>query len=532
MQNQIIKSVLSQLYDSSHQYGCAYIGETRFDSDTRAEVISPNDGKAFACIALAEPQQMNTVVKSAYTAFQQWRDVPAPKRGELVRLFALQLRKFKHELASIITLEAGKPIQESLGEVQELIDVCDFAVGLSRQLHGLTIATERKDHRMMEQWHPIGPVLVITAFNFPMAVWGWNAALALICGNSLIWKPSSQCPLSALSCHELLLTAIKEFDDSNDSNSEDSNNNALSSIVFGEKSQVEHLVDKHHIALVSATGSCGMGHAVGTRVAARTGRSLLELGGNNAMVVCPSANLDLAIRAITFAALGTSGQRCTSLRRLIVHYSLKDEIIARLKAIYASVNIGDPFDEENVMGPLISQHAIEAMQSSIMAALAEGGTLITGGDAFVHQKAGVKVHGFYITPAIVDIDYKADIVQIETFAPLLYIHTYNELEDAITIHNSVRQGLSSAIFTQDLSEAETFLSAKGSDCGIVNVNIGTSGAEIGGAFGGEKDTGGGRECGSDAWKNYMRRVTNTINYGDELPLAQGINFDMPNAEPE
>jgi aldehyde dehydrogenase (NAD+) len=538
MQDQIIKSVLPRLYDSNQQYGCAYIGAVRFDNDARADVISPIDGKAFASIALAEPQQMNTVVKSAYTAFQQWRDVPAPKRGELVRLFAVQLRQFKRELASIITLEAGKPFQESLGEVQELIDVCDFAVGLSRQLHGLTIATERKDHRMMEQWHPIGPVLVITAFNFPMAVWGWNAALALICGNSLIWKPSSQCPLSALACHELLLKAINEFDDSsasNDSNSSDNkskSNSALSSIVFGERSQVEHLVDKHHIALVSATGSCEMGRAVGTRVAARTGRTLLELGGNNAMIVCPSANLDLAIRAITFAALGTSGQRCTSLRRLIVHYSLKDEIIAKLNAIYASVSIGDPFDEENLMGPLISQHAVETMQSSIMAALAEGGTLITGGDAFVHQKAGVQIHGFYITPAIIDIDYKADIVQRETFAPLLYIHTYNSLADAITIHNSVRQGLSSAIFTRDLAEAETFLSAKGSDCGIVNVNIGTSGAEIGGAFGGEKDTGGGRECGSDAWKNYMRRVTNTINYGDELPLAQGISFDMPDAEPE
>ncbi|MFT5880649.1 MAG: aldehyde dehydrogenase (NAD+) [Moritella sp.] len=535
MQDQIIKAVIPKFYDNNQHYGCAYIGAVRFDNDVRADVISPIDGKTFASIAVAEPQQIDAVVKSAYTAFQQWRDVPAPKRGELVRLFSLQLRQFKRELASIITLEAGKPFQESLGEVQELIDVCDFAVGLSRQLHGLTIATERKDHRMMEQWHPIGPVLVITAFNFPMAVWGWNAALALICGNSLIWKPSSQCPLSALACHELLLTAIKEFDDSsanNDSNSGDSNHSALTSIVFGEKSQVEHLVDKYHIALVSATGSCEMGRAIGSRIAARTGRSLLELGGNNAMVVCPSANLDLAIRAITFAALGTSGQRCTSLRRLIVHHSLKDEIVAKLNTIYTTVSIGDPFDEENLMGPLVSQQAIATMQSSIMAALAEGGTLITGGDAFVHQKAGVQVHGFYITPAIIDIDYKADIVQRETFAPLLYIHTYTSLEDAITIHNSVRQGLSSAIFTQDLSEAEIFLSAKGSDCGIVNVNIGTSGAEIGGAFGGEKDTGGGRECGSDAWKSYMRRVTNTINYGDELPLAQGISFDMPDAEPE
>ncbi|MGB5446849.1 MAG: aldehyde dehydrogenase family protein, partial [Psychromonas sp.] len=500
-----------------HQhYGCAYIGEARLDSKEQVKVICPNDGQPFAAIEFADKTQIDSVVDSAYQSYLQWREVPAPKRGELVRLFAQQLRNFKKKLAWIITLEAGKPFQESLGEVQELIDMCDFAVGLSRQLHGLTIATERKEHRMMEQWHPIGPVLVITAFNFPMAVWGWNAALALICGNSLIWKPSSQCPLSALACHQLLLCAIKEFGGKSN----------ISNIVFGEKQQVEALIEHNKIALVSATGSCEMGRAIGPKIAARMGRSLLELGGNNAMIVCPSANLALAIRAITFAALGTSGQRCTTLRRLIVHHSIKEQIVAQLKDIYASVSIGDPFDDNNLMGPVINQRAIDVMQASIKTAIQQGGKLLSGGETINANQSG----GFYITPAIVEIGAQADIVQQETFAPLLYIQTYSSFEEAIALHNSVKQGLSSAIFTQNLSEAEIFLSAKGSDCGIANVNIGTSGAEIGGAFGGEKDTGGGRESGSDAWKNYMRRVTNTINYGEELPLAQGIQFDLPKTD--
>lgn len=516
MPSKIIKALLGQLYDENRQYGCAYIGETRLDSKEQIEVVSPHDGNPFASIAVADKAQIDSVVESASREFLQWRALPAPRRGELVRLFAMQLRKYKKKLAWIITLEAGKPFQESLGEVQELIDVCDFAVGLSRQLHGLTIATERKEHRMMEQWHPLGPVLVVTAFNFPMAVWGWNAALALVCGNSVIWKPSSQCPLSALACHQLLLSAIKKF----------AGSCALSSVVFGGKQQVEYLIQQNSISLVSATGSCAMGRAVAGKVAARMGRSLLELGGNNAMIVCPSANLELAIRAITFSALGTSGQRCTTLRRLIVHHSLKEQIVSKLKAIYASVNIGDPFDDKNLMGPLINQSAIDVMQASIKAAIAQGGKLLTGGDS-INCNQG---KGFYVRPAIVEIAPQAEIVQKETFAPLLYIHSYSSLEEAITIHNSVNQGLSSAIFTQNISEAEIFLSAKGSDCGIANVNIGTSGAEIGGAFGGEKDTGGGRECGSDAWKNYMRRATNTINYGDQLPLAQGISFELPQAE--
>ncbi|MDX2322098.1 MAG: aldehyde dehydrogenase family protein [Moritella sp.] len=518
MHEAILKTVLGDFYAQDKHYGSAYLGNKRFDSDTKVDVISPNDGQQWMSISHAAPDIIDQVIVSAKTEFYHWRSVPAPQRGELVRLFAEKARTAKHQLATIISLEAGKPFQESLGEVQELIDVCDFAVGLSRQLYGLTIATERPNHRMMEQWHPIGPVVIITAFNFPMAVWAWNAALSLICGNPIIWKPSSQTPLSGLACHHLLLSAIKQF----------GANPELSSIVFGEKPQVEQLVDDKNIALVSATGSCAMGRAVNCRVAARMGRTLLELGGNNAMIVCPSADLELAIRAITFSALGTSGQRCTTLRRLIVHSSLKQQVLTKLEAIYNTVSIGDPFDGQNLMGPLINQSAIDAMKASIDTAIAQGGCLITGGDLVSNlSNKGKEDHGFYITPAIIDIDPKAEIVQQETFAPLLYVHSYDSLEQAIAIQNDVSQGLSSAIFTNDMAEAEIFVSAKGSDCGLVNVNIGTSGAEIGGAFGGEKDTGGGRESGSDAWKNYMRRTTNTINYGSELPLAQGISFDMP-----
>jgi len=509
-----LKKVLAGFYDEHNHYGSAYVGATRLDSRNKISAVSPINAKQFASISMAGSSQLNAVIEQSHAAYLEWRSVPAPKRGELVRLFGVQLRQHKNELASIVTLESGKPLQESLGEVQELIDVCDFAVGLSRQLYGLTISTERKDHRMMEQWHPIGPILVISAFNFPMAVWGWNATLALVCGNSIVWKPSCQCPLSALACHRLLLSAIESF----------GGDKYLSSVVYGERGLVKELIDLPDIALVSATGSCSMGRTVGARVAKRMGRSLLELGGNNAMIVCPSANLELAIRAITFSALGTSGQRCTTLRRLIVHESLKDEILAKLDEIYKSVKIGDPFDEKNLMGPVINQQAINAMKSSIKSGINQGGELITGGEVINNLEVG---EGFYITPALMVVSADAPIVQVETFAPLLFVHTYSSLDEAIHMHNNVSQGLSSAIFTQDISEAELFLSAKGSDCGIANVNIGTSGAEIGGAFGGEKDTGGGRESGSDAWKNYMRRVTNTINYGQALPLAQGISFDLP-----
>ncbi|WP_392339039.1 aldehyde dehydrogenase family protein [Moritella marina] len=522
MHEAILKTVLGDFYSQDKHYGSAYLGGQRFDNDATVDVtvdvISPNDGQKFVSISHAQPDAIKQIIASAKAEFYHWRSVPAPQRGELVRLFAEKARTAKHQLATIISLEAGKPFQESLGEVQELIDVCDFAVGLSRQLYGLTIATERPNHRMMEQWHPIGPVVIITAFNFPMAVWAWNAAISLICGNSIIWKPSSQTPLCGLACHQLLLSAIKEF----------GANSELSSIVFGEKPQVEQLVDHKDIALVSATGSCAMGRAVNCRVAARMGRTLLELGGNNAMIVCPSADLELAIRAITFSALGTSGQRCTTLRRLIVHSSLKHQVLSKLEAIYKSVSIGDPFDSNNLMGPLVNQQAIDTMKTSINTAISQGGALITGGQQISNlDNKGQGEHGFYITPAIIDIDPSAEIVQQETFAPLLYVHSYDSLEQALAIQNGVSQGLSSAIFTKDMAEAEVFVSARGSDCGLVNVNIGTSGAEIGGAFGGEKDTGGGRESGSDAWKAYMRRMTNTINYGSELPLAQGISFDMP-----
>ncbi|MFT6264162.1 MAG: aldehyde dehydrogenase (NAD+) [Oleiphilaceae bacterium] len=509
-----LKKVLAGFYDEHNHYGSAYVGVTRLDSQNKISAVSPINAQQFASISIADASQLDFVVAQSYASYLAWRSEPAPKRGELVRLFGVKLRQHKNELASIITLESGKPLQESLGEVQELIDVCDFAVGLSRQLYGLTISTERKDHRMMEQWHPIGPILVISAFNFPMAVWGWNVTLALVCGNSVVWKPSCQCPLSALACHRLLLSAIEDL--GGDPN--------LSSVVYGEQGLVRELIDLPDIALVSATGSCSMGRTVGACVAKRMGRSLLELGGNNAMIVCPSANIDLAIRAIIFSALGTSGQRCTSLRRLIVHESLKDEVLARLEKIYASVTIGDPFDERNLMGPLINLQAIKAMTSSIKSGIDQGGELITGGKVINNLRVG---KGFYITPALMVVSAEAAIVQAETFAPLLFVHSYRTLDVAIDMHNNVRQGLSSAIFTQNISEAELFLSAKGSDCGIANVNIGTSGAEIGGAFGGEKETGGGRESGSDAWKNYMRRVTNTINYGEELPLAQGVNFDLP-----
>ena len=508
-----LKRVLADFYDDNCQYGCAYLGGSRLDSATKVSVISPINAKQIASISHATHSQLNTAVEQSHHAYLAWRNVPAPQRGELVRLFGVQLRQYKNELANIITFETGKPWQESLGEVQELIDVCDFAVGLSRQLYGLTMSTERKDHRMMEQWHPIGPVLVISAFNFPMAVWGWNASLALVCGNSVIWKPSSQSPLSALACHRLLMAATREF----------GGDECLSSLVYGEQQTVEALVDFPTIALVSATGSCNMGRAVGARVAKRMGRSLLELGGNNAMIVCPSADLALAIRAIVFSALGTSGQRCTTLRRLIVHESLKEEVLAKLTKIYASVKIGDPFEEKNLMGPLINQEAIDKMRLSIKNGIDQGGELIASGKVINNEALK---GGYYVKPALMVIPPEAPIVKIETFAPLLYIHTYSDLEEAIRIQNSVSQGLSSAIFTQNLSEAELFLSARGSDCGLANVNIGTSGAEIGGAFGGEKETGGGRESGSDAWKSYMRRVTNTINYGNELPLAQGISFEL------
>jgi aldehyde dehydrogenase (NAD+) len=465
-----------------------------------------------ATLRTAQAEDVAVAVAAARDAFPKWRIVPAPRRGELIRRYGQKLRERKTDLAALVQLEVGKITSEALGEVQEMIDIADFAVGLSRQLYGLTIATERPGHRMMEQWHPLGPIGVITAFNFPVAVWAWNAMIALICGDPVVWKPSEKTPLTAIACHSLLCEVIDELPDAP---------LALSSIVIGDAKDVGQLLAAdERLPLISATGSVRMGRSVAQTVAARLGRSLLELGGNNGMILAPSADLDLATRAIVFAAAGTAGQRCTTLRRLIVHRSIESEIVRRLMAIYAKLKVGDPREEGVLVGPLIDAAAGEAMDRALASARSAGGTVHGGG----RVTGGVPAGGCYVRPAIVEIGHNVPIVCEETFAPILYVMEYDALEDAIAIHNAVPQGLASAIFTGDVREAETFVSAAGSDCGIANVNIGTSGAEIGGAFGGEKQTGGGRESGSDSWKNYMRRVTNTINYSGELPLAQGVEF--------
>jgi aldehyde dehydrogenase (NAD+) len=462
----------------------------------------------------ASPDQLDELIGAAVESFRRWRAVPAPKRGELVRRFGDALRRHKVDLAHVVTWEAGKIPQESLGEVQEMIDICDFAVGLSRQLYGLTIASERPKHRLTEQWHPLGPIGVITAFNFPVAVWAWNAAIALVCGDPVIWKPSEKTPLSAMACHHLLTSVAAELPDVSD---------ALSSIAIGGPDIGQTIAADRRLPLISATGSVAMGRSVGVAVTQRLGRTLLELGGNNAVIVAPSADLDLAVRGVVFAAVGTCGQRCTSLRRLIVHESLADRLISRLLSVYQNLPIGNPFEAGSLVGPLIDERAWDAMRSAIQQAVSEGGRLLVGGARIVR---GVPSGGIYVQPAIIEIDSTAPIVQRETFAPILYVIRYADFAEAIAIQNSVPQGLASAVFTRDLQEAEQFCGPAGSDCGIANVNIGTSGAEIGGAFGGEKETGGGRESGSDAWKAYMRRTTNTVNYSSDLPLAQGIRFDL------
>jgi aldehyde dehydrogenase (NAD+) len=465
----------------------------------RLTSYSPIDGKPLGRVTTGDP---DTACARAVEAFRKWRSVPAPRRGEFVRILGEWLREAKPVLAKMITLETGKIIQESLGEVQEMIDICDFAVGLSRQLYGLTIASERRDHRMIEQWRPLGPVAVISAFNFPVAVWAWNAALALVCGNPVIWKPSEKAPLCAELVMALVRRVIDRFGDAPE---------GLVQLVQGERDVGEALVDDPRVELVSATGSTAMGREVGPRVARRFGKVLLELGGNNAAIVCPSADLELAARAILFSAVGTAGQRCTSLRRLIVHDSVADELVARLRQTFAQVKIGDPRQSDTLVGPLIDEAAFDAMKKVLGKEIER-----------VEAVAG----GFYVRPAIVEVKEQQGTVLQETFAPILYVLRYRDLEEAIALNNSVSQGLSSSIFTTDLREAELFMSARGSDCGIANVNIGPSGAEIGGAFGGEKETGGGRESGSDSWRAYMRRQTNTINYGSDLPLAQGIRFEV------
>ncbi|MGB8842332.1 MAG: aldehyde dehydrogenase family protein [Aliidongia sp.] len=476
-------------------------------------VRSPIDGSRIFQLAESSPAEVTAAIARAEIAFQTWRRVPGPRRGELVRLFGEELRAHKADLGRLVTLEAGKILQEGLGEVQEMIDICDFAVGLSRQLYGLTIATERAGHAMRETWHPLGVVGIISAFNFPVAVWCWNAALALVCGNSVVWKPSEKTPLTALATHALFERAAARFGEAPPH---------LSSLVIGAGAAGAALVEDRRVPLVSATGSTRMGREVGPVLARRFARALLELGGNNAMIVAPSADLDLAIRAILFAAVGTAGQRCTTLRRLFVHDSLYDTLLPRLKRAYASVPVGSPLDVGTLVGPLIDRAGFDGMQAALAQAAAQGGT-VQGGERLLADRFP---EAYYVRPALVEMPDQTEIVRHETFAPILYVMRYRALDETIRQHNAVPQGLSSSIFTTDLREAELFMSAVGSDCGIVNVNIGPSGAEIGGAFGGEKETGGGRESGSDSWRAYMRRATNTVNYSHDLPLAQGIKFDI------
>ncbi|UCF20901.1 MAG: aldehyde dehydrogenase family protein [Gemmatimonadota bacterium] len=492
-------------------------------SGPELEVITPIDGSRIATVRQVNEEEFDRIVERAHAAFLKWRTVPAPRRGEVVRRLGHRLRELKDELAQLVTLEMAKIIAEAEGEVQEMVDICDFATGLSRQLYGLSMQSERPDHRMFEQWHPLGVVGVISAFNFPVAVWSWNTAIAAICGDSVLWKPSSQTPLTAIACTKIAEQVACENDV----------DPAIFSLVIGKGSTVgDRLLHDRRIPLVSATGSCQMGYRVAQVVGKRLGRTILELGGNNAVIVTPSANLDMALRTILFGAVGTAGQRCTSTRRIIVHESLREALVKRLVKAYEGIRIGDPSDRSILMGPLVTRDAVADLQNAIRRVQEEGGEILYGGEPLEGAKYP---GGHYVKPCIAAAKNEYEIVQEETFAPILYIIGYGnksatpqqavaELEEAIALHNGVPQGLSSSIFTENLREAELFLSHRGSDCGIANVNIGTSGAEIGGAFGGEKETGGGRESGSDSWKAYMRRQTNTVNWSTELPLAQGIKF--------
>ena len=477
-------------------------------------VATPVDGSEIARLKTHSPAEAEARIAAAKAAFKSWRMVPAPRRGELVRLLGDELRREKENLGRLVTLECGKIYQEGLGEVQEMIDICDFAVGLSRQLYGLTIASERPGHAMRESWHPMGTCGIITAFNFPVAPWCWNAALALVCGDPVIWKPSEKTPLTALAVQKICERAMAAFGaDAPD---------GLIQVLIGERDLGEALTASKDVAIISATGSVPMGKAVSADMSKRLGRTILELGGNNAMIVGPSADLEMAVRAIVFSAVGTAGQRCTTLRRLIAHSSVKDELVARLKKAYAGLPIGHPQADGTLVGPLVDEAAGDAMTAALEAAKADGGTVHGG----ARVTEGVPAGGVYMAPAIVEMPDQTGTVKTETFAPILYVLGYEDFEEAVALQNDVPQGLSSCVFTLNMREAEAFLSAAGSDCGIANVNIGPSGAEIGGAFGGEKETGGGRESGSDAWKAYMRRQTNTVNYSAELPLAQGVKFDI------
>ncbi|MDB5894973.1 MAG: aldehyde dehydrogenase family protein [Rhodoferax sp.] len=479
-------------------------------------VRSPITGETIGAVSQTSPGAATEAIGRAHAAYQAWRNVPAPRRGELVRLLGEELRAAKADLGRLVTIEAGKIPSEGAGEVQEMIDICDFAVGLSRQLYGLTIATERAEHRMMETWHPLGVVGVISAFNFPVAVWSWNAALALVCGDSVVWKPSEKTPLTALATHAIAQRAIARFGDAPE---------GLLALLIGQRDLGEMLVDDHRVPVLSATGSTAMGRAVAPRLAARFARAILELGGNNAAIVTPSADLDLTLRAIAFAAMGTAGQRCTTLRRLFVHASIYDTLVPQLAKVYASVKVGNPLQPGTLVGPLIDRAAFDGMQKAL-AESRDAGATVHGGQRVDGIAGGQGGEAYYVRPALVELKAHAGPVLRETFAPILYVVRYEAFDDAMAWHNEVGAGLSSSIFTLNMREAERFMSSAGSDCGIANVNIGPSGAEIGGAFGGEKETGGGREAGSDSWKAYMRRATNTINYATTLLLAQGVSFDI------
>jgi aldehyde dehydrogenase (NAD+) len=493
--------------DSGPISGVCVGGEWRPGIGEVVEIPNPATGETLARVQLGGADDYEAAVQSSVETFERWRALPAPVRGEYVRRLGNALREKRDALGALVALEVGKIHPEGVGEVQEMIDICDFAVGLSRQLYGKTMASERPNHRMYEQWHPLGPVGLITAFNFPVAVWSWNSTIASVCGDTIVWKPSERTPLTAIAVTKIAneVMAGSGFE-------------GVFNLVAGTGAEVgQAMVDDRRLPLISATGSIRMGKQVGPAVSARLGRSILELGGNNAIVVMDDADLELAVRAALFAAVGTAGQRCTSLRRLLVHRAIADKLIDRLKEAYGQVRIGDPLEEGTLMGPLVNQAAVDQMMSALETARSQGAQIVVGGNR-------VDRPGFFVEPTVARVPKDAAITQEETFAPILWVTEFDSLEEAIEIHNGVVQGLSSAIFTQSLKNAERFLSATGSDCGIANVNIGTSGAEIGGAFGGEKDTGGGREAGSDAWKAYMRRQTTTINWGDDLPLAQGIEF--------
>tara|TARA_B100001248_G_scaffold262276_1_gene257248 strand:+ start:83711 stop:85243 length:1533 start_codon:yes stop_codon:yes gene_type:complete len=507
-----IKNTLSALKIDKINNGSS-VGSCSFGEGSKIDSFSPVDGTLIGSVTSTTKEEYQKVILSASSAYDFWRSIPAPKRGDIVRQYGEKLREYKQPLGELVSYEMGKSLQEGLGEVQEMIDICDFAVGLSRQLHGLTMHSERPGHRMYEQYHPLGIVGIISAFNFPVAVWNWNTALAWVCGDVCVWKPSEKAPLCAVACQNIWNIVAKE------------NNlpDGISCLVNGNYVVGEMITSDERIPLVSATGSTRMGRIVGAEVAKRFGKSLLELGGNNAIIISPNADLNITIIGALFGAVGTCGQRCTSTRRLIIHESIYNEVKNKLISAYKQIKIGNPLNEENHVGPLIDKDAVNMYLNAIKKAVKEGGKIVVEGG--VLEGVGYE-SGCYVKPVIIEAENHFEIVQEETFAPILYLIKYSSLDEAISLQNGVKQGLSSAIMTKDLREAEKFLSASGSDCGIANVNIGTSGAEIGGAFGGEKETGGGRESGSDAWKIYMRRQTNTINYSSDLPLAQGIKFDL------